>query len=73
MEPLHSGTYPTVMVNKVGERLPNFSKRQYLMVKGSFDFIGLNYYTAYYAANIPCQRGNLTILTDSCTMVTRKL
>ncbi|KAJ0037370.1 hypothetical protein Pint_24095 [Pistacia integerrima] len=23
------------------------------MIKGSFDFIGLNYYTAMYAANLP--------------------
>ncbi|KAK7323952.1 hypothetical protein VNO77_27456 [Canavalia gladiata] len=70
MEPLYSGTYPTIMVNKVGERLPKFSERQYLMVKGSFDFIGLNYYTANYAVNIPCQQENLTVLIDSCTRLT---
>lgn len=73
MEPLHSGKYPDVMVNKVGKRLPKFPRRQYLMVKGSYDFIGLNYYTAYYAANIPCQQNNPTLLTDSCTTYTRKL
>ncbi|XP_027344125.1 beta-glucosidase 12-like [Abrus precatorius] len=70
MEPLYSGTYPAVMVNKVGERLPKFSEREYLMVKGSFDFIGLNYYTANFAANIPCQQGNLSILTDPCARLT---
>ncbi|XP_057458207.1 beta-glucosidase 12-like isoform X2 [Lotus japonicus] len=70
LEPLYLGTYPAVMVNKVGERLPKFSTRQHLMVKGSFDFIGLNYYTSYYVANVPCQQGNLSMMTDSCTRST---
>ena len=73
MEPLYAGTYPAVMVNKVGKRLPKFSRKEYLMVKGSYDFIGLNYYTAYYVENVPCQRENQTMLTDSCTNYTRKL
>ena len=72
MQPLYSGTYPTVMINKVGKRLPKFSRRQYLMVKGSFDFIGLNYYTANYAANSPCQNGNLTVFEDTCATLTGK-
>ncbi|WJX31023.1 beta-glucosidase [Trifolium repens] len=70
MEPLYSGKYPAVMVNNVAKRLPKFSRSEYLMVKGSFDFIGLNYYTAYYAANVPCQQRNQSILTDSCTTYT---
>jgi beta-glucosidase len=70
MEPLYSGKYPAVMVNNVAKRLPKFSRSEYLIVKGSFDFIGLNYYTAYYAANVPCQQRNLSILTDSCTTYT---
>ncbi|KAK7243528.1 hypothetical protein RIF29_38327 [Crotalaria pallida] len=70
MEPLYSGTYPAVMVKTVGKRLPKFSRKQYLMVKGSFDFIGLNYYTANYAADIPCHGKNLTAVTDSCTRST---
>ncbi|KAI4333181.1 hypothetical protein L6164_018019 [Bauhinia variegata] len=67
MEPLNSGTYPIVMVKKVGGRLPNFSKLQSLMVKGSFDFIGLNYYTSSYVGSSPCLRGVGNALTDSCT------
>ncbi|KAK7283852.1 hypothetical protein RIF29_13600 [Crotalaria pallida] len=70
MEPLYSGTYPAVMVNKVGERLPKFSRREYLMVKGSFDFVGLNYYTSAYAVNTPCLHGKPTVFTDSCTRLT---
>ncbi|GAU40395.1 hypothetical protein TSUD_265390, partial [Trifolium subterraneum] len=64
MEPLHSGTYPAVIVNKVKERLPRFSRSQSLMVKGSYDFVGLNYYTSTYAANIPCPRGKPTAASD---------
>jgi beta-glucosidase len=37
----------------VGNRLPQFTKEQSELVKGSFDFIGMNYYTANYAANLP--------------------
>ncbi|XP_028787395.1 beta-glucosidase 24-like [Neltuma alba] len=66
MEPLNSGKYPGVMVRHVGKRLPKFSKRQSLLVKGSFDFIGVNYYTTYYAYNIPCESKNQTALTDAC-------
>ncbi|XP_042489610.1 beta-glucosidase 12-like isoform X2 [Macadamia integrifolia] len=33
-------------------RLPKFSIQQSKMVKESFDFLGLNYYISYYAANV---------------------
>ncbi|XP_014491497.2 beta-glucosidase 12-like [Vigna radiata var. radiata] len=70
MEPLNSGSYPVEMVNNIGERLPKFSMEQSLMAKGSFDFLGLNYYTAAYAANVPCTRENQTMFTDSCVLLT---
>lgn len=72
MEPLNSGSYPVEMVNNVGERLPKFSREQSLMVKGSFDFIGLNYYTASYAVNVPCTRENKTMFSDACVFLTCK-
>lgn len=72
MEPLHSGTYPTVIVDKVKERLPRFSRSQSVMVKGSYDFVGLNYYTSTYAANIPCSRGKPNVFTDNCVRFTSK-
>ena len=53
MEPLNSGFYPAEMVAHVHERLPQFSKEQSSMVKGSFDFIGINYYSANYATDGP--------------------
>ncbi|KAM7506885.1 hypothetical protein LguiA_017338 [Lonicera macranthoides] len=53
MDPLKFGRYPEVMTKKVGSRLPRFTDEQAKMVKGSYDFIGLNYYTTYYILNAP--------------------
>lgn len=72
MEPLKSGSYPVEMVNNTGERLPKFSSEQSVLVKGSFDFIGLNYYTANYAASAPCTSENQTIFIDACVILTSK-
>ncbi|MED6189377.1 hypothetical protein PIB30_095481, partial [Stylosanthes scabra] len=71
MEPLNFGSYPASMVKNVGKRLPEFSREQSLMVKGSFDFIGVNYYTSSYAADVPCttQLGT-TMFTDPCVFLT---
>ncbi|XP_021838364.1 beta-glucosidase 10 [Spinacia oleracea] len=46
MHPLMYGDYPRIMKKNVGYRLPIFTKRQSDLVKGSLDFIGVNYYTA---------------------------
>lgn len=53
MDPLVSGDYPASMRRLVGDRLPRFTKEQSKLVKGAFDFIGLNYYTTYYADSLP--------------------
>lgn len=47
------GDYPFSMRALVGDRLPRFTVEEAQMVKGSFDFIGLNYYTSFYAAALP--------------------
>ncbi|XP_050209674.1 beta-glucosidase 15-like [Mercurialis annua] len=70
MEPLKSGTYPAAMVTRVGNRLPRFSTQQSWIVKGSYDFIGLNYYTAQYASDVPCPTVNHAYITDSCASLT---
>lgn len=49
MEPLVYGSYPASMRIIVKERLPNFTNVEKELVKGSFDFIGFNYYTTRYA------------------------
>ncbi|KAK4270414.1 hypothetical protein QN277_023452 [Acacia crassicarpa] len=51
MGPLTEGEYPKSMRALVGRRLPKFSSKESKLVKGSFDFLGLNYYTARYAAH----------------------
>ncbi|KAM6567652.1 hypothetical protein CsatA_026780 [Cannabis sativa] len=72
MEPLKSGNYPSVMVKYVKERLPIFTKEESSMVKGSYDFIGLNYYSAKYAQNATCSHNQLGLRfsTDSCVDLT---
>ncbi|XP_059665437.1 beta-glucosidase 24-like [Cornus florida] len=65
MDPLTNGDYPHSMRTRVGNRLPKFSSIESMMVKGSFDFIGLDYYTARYAANEPNCTGKPSYLTDS--------
>ncbi|KAJ0094905.1 hypothetical protein Patl1_17280 [Pistacia atlantica] len=69
LEPLNSGFYPSEMVTYVQERMLRFTKEQSLMVKGSFDFLGLNYYSANYAAHAPCLRENPSYLTDFCVQL----
>ncbi|CAA6657407.1 unnamed protein product [Spirodela intermedia] len=51
MDPLFFGEYPSSMRTRVGNRLPKFSPQEAVSVKGSLDFVGINYYTTYYAMN----------------------
>ncbi|KAE9600389.1 putative beta-glucosidase [Lupinus albus] len=72
MEPLTKGEYPKSMQSLVGSRLPKFSKEQARLLNGSFDFLGLNYYTAMYVSNAP-NHSNVepSYLTDSLANTTR--
>ncbi|CAK7339253.1 unnamed protein product [Dovyalis caffra] len=66
MDPIVNDDYPSSMKSLVGKRLPKFSKAQSKLLKGSFDFLGLNYYTANYAAHIPLSVSlKPSYLTDS--------
>jgi beta-glucosidase len=54
------------MRSLVGSRLPKFSTHQSKLVKGSFDFLGLNYYTSNYATDAPeLSQARPSLLTDS--------
>lgn len=57
MDPLVGGDYPVNMRRLVGNHLPRFTKEQSKLVKGAFDFIGINYYTTYYAESLPPSNG----------------
>ncbi|XP_042399142.1 beta-glucosidase 24-like isoform X1 [Zingiber officinale] len=68
MDPLTKGDYPLSMRVNVGNRLPKFTKKQSKMVKGSYDFIGVNYYTARYIYELPRYHNvHKSYNTDSCT------
>ncbi|KAJ0614800.1 putative glycosidase [Helianthus annuus] len=65
MEPLFSGKYPDTMIENVtDDRLPTFTKEQSELVKGSYDFLGLNYYASQYATTAP-ETNVVSLLTDS--------
>ncbi|KAL9237910.1 hypothetical protein vseg_012403 [Gypsophila vaccaria] len=51
LHPLVHGEYPRTIQGIVKERLPKFTKEEVKIVKGSFDFIGINQYTSYYIFN----------------------
>ncbi|GLU24174.1 hypothetical protein SLE2022_401300 [Rubroshorea leprosula] len=71
MDPITKGQYPKNMQALVGRRLPKFSKDESEMLKGSFDFVGLNYYTSNYAADAPrLKNGRKSYLTDSLADLT---
>ncbi|XP_050368855.1 beta-glucosidase 24-like [Argentina anserina] len=52
MEPIVYGHYPKSMRRLVKKRLPCFTKEENKLIKGSFDFIGVNYYTSRFGRNI---------------------
>ncbi|KAJ1271497.1 hypothetical protein BS78_06G131900 [Paspalum vaginatum] len=66
MDPLIRGEYPSSMKGLVGNRMPELTKEESELVKGSFDFIGINYYTTNYANHAPPSNGlNASYSTDS--------
>ncbi|XAR54323.1 Beta-primeverosidase [Bertholletia excelsa] len=71
IHPLTFGDYPKSMRRLVGKRLPKFTPKQAEMVKGSMDFLGLNYYTAKYASNARFPNTvNVSYETDSLANLT---
>jgi len=73
MEPLTRGRYPHIMSYLAKDRLPKFTIKQSKMIQGSFDFIGLNYYSSSYAANAMLSDGSrFDYLTDWHANLTSK-
>ncbi|KAL0770879.1 hypothetical protein Bca101_036030 [Brassica carinata] len=48
LRPLTYGHYPTVMQKDVNVRLPEFTEEESEKLKKSLDFVGLNYYGAFF-------------------------
>ncbi|XP_051137086.1 beta-glucosidase 24-like isoform X2 [Andrographis paniculata] len=54
LEPVLGGQYPASMLELVSpENLKPFTEEESKLLKGSIDFLGLNYYTSYYVADNP--------------------
>nr|QWJ73449.1 beta-thioglucoside glucohydrolase 4-10 [Isatis tinctoria] len=65
LDPLIYGRYPKIMREIVGNRLPKFTSQESDLVKGSLDFLGLNYYVTQYATDAPPSvPTQLSVLTD---------
>ncbi|XP_019088731.1 PREDICTED: myrosinase 4 [Camelina sativa] len=71
LDPLVYGDYPKTMKDTLGERLPRFTDLESQLVKGSMEFLGLNYYYTQYATDSlqPTYKDNyenpLTYITEN--------
>jgi len=50
VDPIVFGEYPDVMKERLGDRVPTFSESEQAELRGSFDFLGLNYYSSFLAS-----------------------
>lgn len=65
LDPVVNGRYPLSMRKLVGNRLSEFSDTESEKLKGSYDFLGINYYTAQYVADASnSQVEKLSYVTD---------
>ncbi|XP_059438282.1 vicianin hydrolase-like [Corylus avellana] len=72
-DPVIYGDYPERVKSVVGNRLPKFTKVQSKLVKGSFDFISINYYSTSWVETAPSANGvNVTFWTDMQAILTNK-
>ncbi|XP_061350583.1 beta-glucosidase 11-like isoform X2 [Gastrolobium bilobum] len=53
LNPFTFGDYPDIMKKNAGSRLPSFTQKESNLVKGSIDFLGINFYHTYYVKNSP--------------------
>nr|XP_025633766.1 beta-glucosidase 11 isoform X1 [Arachis hypogaea] len=53
LSPFIFGDYPETMKKNVGSRLPIFTESESNLVKGSIDFVGINFYYSYFVKDNP--------------------
>ncbi|XLR11558.1 hypothetical protein S83_039496 [Arachis hypogaea] len=53
LSPFIFGDYPETMKKNVGSRLPIFTESESNLVKGSIDFLGMNFYFSYFVKDNP--------------------
>jgi len=74
LDPTTFGDYPQSMKDAVGSRLPRFTKAQKAKLKDSTDFVGINYYTSFFAkADQKVDSRNPTWATDALVEFERKI
>lgn len=59
-DPVYFGDYPACMRERLGDRLPEFTDEEKVLLKGSSDFFGLNHYTTMFAAESKPDSGGET-------------
>ncbi|GJM87712.1 hypothetical protein PR202_ga03695 [Eleusine coracana subsp. coracana] len=52
LEPLYRGDYPFSMRSLIRDRLPNFTPEEKAKLQGSYDMLGLNYYTSRFSRHV---------------------
>lgn len=52
LNPITYGSYPPIILEYLGARLPEFTPTQSKLVMGSIDFLGFHYYTAFYVKDL---------------------
>ncbi|KAF5752685.1 hypothetical protein HS088_TW01G00601 [Tripterygium wilfordii] len=62
--PVVYGDYPKSIRSIAGDRLPKFTEAESKLVKGSFDFLGLNYFTTNYLQYVPLNPVNTSFTSD---------
>ncbi|KAK4591737.1 hypothetical protein RGQ29_016251 [Quercus rubra] len=74
VHPVIYGDYPKSMKCSVGNRLPRFTEAQSKLLKGSLNFLGVNYYTTNYVESAPSSNGvNVSYVSDrQATLTTDK-
>jgi len=66
MNPFTFGDYPDIMKKNAGPRLPSFTQKESDLVRGSIDFLGINFYYSFYVRDSPSSllNRNRDYLTD---------
>ncbi|KAK7395092.1 hypothetical protein VNO78_15634 [Psophocarpus tetragonolobus] len=73
MNPFTFGDYPIVMKKIAGSKLPSFTQKESNLVRGSIDFIGINFYFSFYVKNSPgsLQKENRDFMEDLSAEIER--
>ncbi|KAK9276973.1 hypothetical protein L1049_006512 [Liquidambar formosana] len=59
LDPMVMGDYPFSMKAIVRDRLPQFTEEEQELVKGSYDFVAINYYTSQYTKGLRFSAGDV--------------